>query len=757
MSTLLFKPTSYRVMRTLLSWASGVVLAGLLLMAGCGTPRQVVSVEERPPATEDTVTVAVDTVSNAVPIPEGYDTVRVGRFDRGKLWPFEQVPTEYFESTYGVTPDSQWLSKAQRAALRFGEGCSASFVSGQGLIMTNHHCARDAIEEVSRRQEDLLENGFLADSLGQERQVPDLHVDQLVNIQDVTTRIKRGMIVSGDTRGGTEQQRIGALEDIMTEEVKKKNENLRVEVVSLYNGARYSAYTYRRYDDIRLVMAPELQAGYFGGESDNFTYPRHSFDVAFLRAYTDDGTPFRPNHYFSWDLDGVEAGTPVFVVGNPGSTSRLKMVSQLEYERDYNLPSRLDVFEKRRAILQSYITNNPETAAEYDLRNTFFSIGNTIKSIEGQLRGLQDPYLMARRGQAVRALLDSIATIDSLQQYSQVVGEVKRLQQSKRILADKHKAFLTFANTQIGSRILTRAVHAYYYDFLRTRGARPDRLQDIRSDAEGIEDWPKELEMSILVTHLRELRNAFGADHPTIQRLLRNRSPDSLATHLVENSALMDSTAFVKLIDEGYRKSKDPSVPVIEAIAPLFLNTTRQVEDIRSTEENINGRLSKARRVIYGDTVPPDASFTLRISDGVVKGYSYNGSTAPPYTNFYGMYDRYYSHARDDWALPERWISPPDSFDLGTPLNLASTNDISGGNSGSPLLNSDLEVVGVIFDSNMDALPNEYLYRTRSARAVSVDVRGIVEALRDLYEAERLVDEIEGAAARERAPSATVQ
>ncbi len=744
-------------MRSLFFWAFSVVLTGLLLVAGCGTPRQTVTVAERPPASEDTVSMTVDTAANAVPIPQGYDTVQVGRFDRGKLWPFDQVPADYFESAYGVTPDSQWLSKAQRAALRFGDGCSASFVSGRGLIMTNHHCARDAIEKVSRRTESLMENGFLADSLGQERRVPDLHVDQLVKIEDVTRRVKRGMIPSGDTRGGTEQQRIGALEDVLTEEAKKRNEALRVEVASLYNGAKYSAYTYRRYDDVRLVMAPELQAGYFGGEADNFTYPRYSFDVAFLRAYTDDGTPLQPSQYFSWDLEGAEVGEPVFAVGNPGSTSRLKMVSQLEYERDYHLPNRLEVFETRQSLFQSYIANNPETAAEYGLRNTFFSIGNTIKSLKGQLRGLQDPYLMARRGKAIRSLVDSMTKIDSLQQYTRAVGEIERLQQSKRILASKQKAFFTFANLQIGSRILTRAVHGYYHDFLRTRGAQPDRIQDIRDDAEQIENWPEDLEASVLAAQIKELRTAFGADHPTIQRLLRDGSPDSLATRLVEKSALMDSTSFLKLLDEGYLKSNDPSVPVIEALAPLFLNTNRQMEDIRSTENNMNGRLSKARRVLYGEAVPPDASFTLRISDGVVKGYPYNGSTAPPFTNFYGMYDRYYSHAGDDWSLPDRWISSPDSFDLGTPLNLVSTNDISGGNSGSPLLNADLEVVGVVFDSNMEALPNEYLYRSHSARAISVDVRGIVEALRDLYGADRLVDEITGTSASEQVSSATVR
>lgn len=731
-------------MRLIVFWTASLGLVSVLLLASCGTPRQTVSVAERPTAAVETTTAAVDVEQNVVPIPAGYDTVQARRFDRGKLWPFEEVPEEYFRSAYDVDPDSQWLSTARGAALRFGEGCSASFVSDQGLIMTNHHCARTAISNVRRDGEKILKNGFVADSLEEERLAPNLHVDRLLTIEDVTDRVKRNRSSRDELRGATPDERADRLEDVMTREAKKRNKHLRVEVISLYQGARYSAYTYHRYDDVRLVMAPELQVGYFGGEADNFTYPRYSFDVAFFRAYQEDGTPIDPEHHYSWDLDGADEGEPVFAVGNPGSTSRLELVSQLEYERDYLLPNRLEVFEDRRDRFRSYLTSNPDTASRYGLQNTFFSVGNSIKSIKGQLRGLKDPYLLARRGKAIRALQDSISSVDSLRTYNRVIGEVERLQESKRILADKHKAFLTFANVEIGSRILTRGVHAYYYDFLRTRGAPPERVQDIRDEAEGIVDWPKALEKDMIEAQITEVREAYGPDHPTVQRLLRKRSPEELATHLVENSALTDSTAFLKLLDDGYRKSDDPSVPVTEALAPLFLNINRQMEDIRSTERNLNGRLSKARRIIYGSTVPPDASFTLRISDGRVSGYSYNGTRAPAFTNFYGMYDRYFSHALDDWALPDRWITPPDSFDLGTPLNLVSTNDISGGSSGSPLLNEDLEIVGVVFDSNMEALPNEYLYRATSGRAVSVDARGIVEVLEEMYGAERLVQEIAG-------------
>jgi hypothetical protein len=719
----------------------GAVLLVIGVLVGCGTPRQTVSVAERPTTTADTTAVTEDTTATAVSIPSEYDTVGVGRFDRGKLWPFDQIPTDYFQRAHDVTVDEGWRTRAQRAALRFGNGCSASFVSSRGLVMTNHHCARESITTVSRSGENLLDEGFYADSLTRERRVPDLHVDELVDVEEVTGRVRGGE--ERDTRGGTRQQRIESLETAMTEEAKKTDEALRVDVVSLYRGAKYAAYTYRRHDDVRLVMAPELRLGYFGGEPDNFTYPRFSLDVAFFRVYDEDGSPLRPEHHFSWDLEGAEPGASVFVVGNPGSTSRLDMVSQMEYERDHRLPARLEVFRDRRALLQSFIANNPEAAATYDLRNTFFSIGNTIKSIEGRLRGLRDPYLLARRGAAVQALRDSILTVDSLRQYERSIGEIERLQESKRILADKERAFLTFANLDLGARVLTRAIHGYYYDFLRTRGADPERVQSIRDDAEEIGNWPDDLERSFLVAQLRDLRSAYGANHPTMQRLFRERSVEELSDHLVENSALADSTSFLKLLDDGYLKSDDPSVRVIEALAPLYLNTNRQMQDIRNTEETLNGRLSRARLALYGTRIPPDATFTLRISDGVVKGYPYNGTTAPAHTRFYGLYDRYYSHGGNDWSLPERWLSPPDALDLETPLNLVSTNDISGGSSGSPLLNEDLEVVGVVFDSNMEALPNEYLYRDRAARAISVDVRGIVEALRDVYEADRLVDEIE--------------
>jgi hypothetical protein len=719
------------------------VLLAVGLVTGCGASRETVTVTERPEpiaSTEGSTQVATPP---EVPIPTGYDTVQARRFDQGKMWTFENPPARYFRQQYGFKPSSSWFNRARLAALRFGDGCSASFVSGSGLVMTNHHCGRDYIEDVSRSGESLLEDGFYARSTGDERRVEGLHVDQLIRIEDVTDRVYRGTGDDPDARGQARQERADRLEERLTQEAKSKNERLRVEVVGLYSGAKYSAYTYRRYEDVRLVMAPELRLGFFGGAADNFTYPRYALDVAFFRVYDSDGEPLKTDSYFEWDTDGAEEGDPVFVVGNPGSTRRLSTISQLEFARDHELPARLDVLERRAEILEPYVENHPERADEYGLRNVLFTVENSVKNLRGQLRGLRDPYLMARRGKAERALRDSIVAVDSLRRrYASVFDQIEQLQQSKRTIAGKSGAFTAFSNVDLGSRVLTRAVYAYYYDFLRTRGAPEDRLENIREDAVKVEDWPAEVEKEFIEARLREIRSAYGPSHPTVQRLLGDRSPAALADSLVAQSALMDSTAYIKKLGEGYLSSKDASVPVMKALAPLFLNANRQMSDFNSSEQTLNAKLSRARFAVYGNTIPPDATFTLRIADGRVKGYPYNGTTAPAFTNFYGLYDHYFSYNSQAWSLPEEWVDPPEKLDLDTPINLVTTNDITGGNSGSPLLNRELEVVGLIFDGNIESLPNEFLYTSSTARAVAVDARGILEALDDVFQTDRLAQEL---------------
>ena len=737
------------MMMNRLSRASGLlVFATLLLLTGCLGSSETVTVTQRPepiPSTEeDTVRQAEEPV---VAMPAGFDTVRAQRFDQGKMWTFENPPLTYFENRYGFEPDTAWFNKARLGALRFGGNCSASFVSPNGLIMTNHHCGRESISEVSRPGEELLDTGFYAQNVEAERRVPELYVEQLVAIDDVTQRVyeaeEQRTVQSGDATAQFRQQQVQRLQEQLTQQAKQRDERLRVEVTGLYSGSRYSAYTFRRYEDVRLVMAPELQLGFYGGSPDNFTYPRYNLDVAFFRAYNDEGQPLQTNNYFSWDTSGAEEGDAVFVIGNPGSTSRLNTVSQLEFEREFTLPSQHEALQHRADILQSYVRSQPDSASAYELRNLYFSIENSIKSTRGHLRGLHDPYLIARRAAAERTLQREIMATDSLRSaYGDVINQIDLLQQSKEPTARKSAAFSFFTSSQLGSRILTRGVYGYYYALLRQRGAPADQLADIQEDALDIEDWPAAVEEAFIAARLREMRDALGSSDPTVRRVLQDRTPEAVAQRLVTRSALTDSSLYATILEDGYLGSKDASVPVIQAMAPLYFTVTRQLQDYQSSEDNLNARLARARFSVFKYTIPPDATFTPRIADGVVQGYEYNGTRAAAFTNFYGLLDHYHSYQVPDWDLPERWQNLPDGFDPSTPLNLVTTNDISGGNSGSPLLNQDLEIVGLIFDSNYEALPNEYLYTNRAARAVSVDGRGILEALEHVYNADRVAVEL---------------
>ncbi len=714
----------------------------VFLLAGCGTTTQTVEVTDRP--TPPPPTVEAPITEAPMPASSALDTVRAGRFDTGKMWTFDNPPLDYLAETYRFRPDAAWFDKARLGALRFSTYCSASFVSPNGLVMTNHHCARQSVTDVTKPGEKLIEDGFFAATLDEEREVKDLYVDQLITIDDVTDEVYAGLPKTRDDEAlaDAREKKVEQLEKRLTSEAEARDSSLVVQVIALYNGGKYSAYTFKRYKDVRLVMAPELALGFFGGDADNFTYPRYNYDASFFRVYDDEGEPLASDTYFRWSKDGADEGELVFAVGSPGTTARLSTVSQLRFERDYAQPQMLDVLRKRAAIMEEYIEANPEKADSNDVRNTYFSIMNQIKSSEGQLGGLRDPYLIARRAAAERDLMTAIAGVDSLQtQFGDVIEKIELLQRSKEAIAPQSAAFTLFS-TQIGSRILTRSYLAYIYAVSKRRGAPEDFLKDVREAAKDLEDLPREIEEQFISARLEEMQAALGADHPTVRGILQGAEPAEVASRIAE-SALIDSTGYYRLLDEGYLGSGDPSVAVAEAIVPLFITLSQQQSNFEAREENLNASLGRARFAVYGTAVPPDASFSLRINDGVVRGYAFNGTVAPAYTTFYGLYGHYYSYgAGSAWDLPEKWLDPPAEFDLETPFNLVSTNDITGGNSGSPLLNKNLEVVGLLFDSNIEALPNEYLFLDETGRALSVDSRGILEALDDLYDYDRLVVEL---------------
>jgi len=734
--------------------SSVVVILALFLglwLAACGGGSEVARVTDRPDR-DTTVRIAEERpVAPSIEKPAGYEQVEAQRFDDGKMWTFSNPPLAYFNETYDMTADAAWLEQARLGALRFSDSCSASLVSDRGLAMTNHHCARDFITKVSRREEQLLEEGFYAPEPADERRVEGLYVEQVVGIEDVTASVRGVLSESGDdqARAQARRNRIQEIESERTRRVEARDTTLRVEVARMYSGARYTAITYRRLSDVRLVMAPELQLGYFGGDTDNFTYPRYSLDMAFFRVY-ENGQPLQNEAFFAWNTSGSQAGDPVFVVGNPGTTSRQKTVEQLEFTRDFTLPQQLNALQRRADVLEAYLEGRTAAEDTTNVRNITFSVRNTLKSLNGQLEGLQDPALMARRIDREQTLREAVNTTDSLRQsYGDAFVRMTDTQRARRSTAERDAAFVFFGSNILDSRVITRGLYGYYYHTLRRQGVPPEEIADLRESAMDVSDWPDAVEEAFLAIRLDELREAFGPDHPTVRRVLADTTPEDLAASIVERTALTDSTQFVDIFDEGYLESGDASVSMMQAIGPLFIRHIQSSQSLTDREDNLLAQINRVRLAALGrDTVPPDANFTLRIADGVVQGYANDtGTDVPPYTTFAGMYALYDQHGPDsDWALPERWIDARDQLDQQVPLNLVTTNDITGGNSGSPLLNRDLEVVGLIFDSNLEALPNAFIYRNEQARAVAVDVRAIREALVTVYGADRLVRELTGEA-----------
>lgn len=713
-----------------------------IMLVGCTGGRTTAVVTDRPEQTEPP-TPTPEPVEEPVAEPDPLADVEIGRFDTGKMWTFDNPPIDYFEQTYGFRPDSVWFAHARLGALRI-PGCSASFVSPSGLILTNHHCARESISEVSKEGEQLLDEGFYASSLEDERKVAEMYAEQLISTEDVTDEVYD---LEGDPDDvvAVRRRRADQIEQRMDREAKAQDSLLTVQIVELYNGGQYSAYTFRKYDDLRLVFAPHLTIGAFGGDPDNFTYPRYSLDFSFFRAYAADDTPLKSDHYFRWSDDGAQEGEAVFVVGNPGTTNRLNTVAQLEFMRDYTLPHALDALRTRMEILSEYMDAHPDQTREFDLRNAYHQLSNQVKKHEGELAGLRDPALIARRQKAENELLERIAEVDTLQEeYGNVITEIARLQRSKEATADQSGAFIFFAQPSIDSHVLVRAVYGYIISLMRQRGAPQSNIRELREEVEAIEDWPRELEEEMLAARLREVGKYLGSSDPTVNRILQGRTPEQVSERIVSETALADSSSFMELLEEGYLESGDPSVLLAEALTPLYFSMQQQISGLESREQELNAELARARFALHGTQIPPDATFSLRIADGIVDGYPYNGTRAPAHTTFYGMYNHYYSYGGEgtEWDLPDSWLTPPPSFERSTAVNLVTTNDITGGNSGSPLLDQDLEIVGVAFDSNIDALQNTYIYLDERGRAVAVDSRGILEALDDMYDADRIVLEL---------------
>ena len=671
------------------------------------------------------------------------DTVRAGRFDNGRMFTLDDAPLAYFAETYDFRPNAEWFERARLGALRFATYCSASFVSQTGLILTNHHCARESVTKVGTEAgQDYNRDGFFAQSRADEAPVEGLFVEQLISIADVTSRVTAAAV--GADAAARQTARTAAIRAMQDEMTAAAGPDQRVQIVTLYSGGQYKAYTYKRYGDVRMVFAPETQLGYFGGDPDNFTYPRYSLDFALFRAYGPDGQPLSPDGYFPFEPAGTTADELVFVLGNPGSTTRLQTVAQLEYRRDIGDVARLDYVSSRERVFGDFIAANPADPRTPALTDTYFGLGNSRKAFTGRVTGLQDPQLLARRAAAERDVRTALAARPDLQaQYGDVFSLIAANRAAARPSAPQARAFFGLApGAPYNGTALNRAFAVV------TAGAASPAAAPTAEAFAAVADLPVEIQQGLLAARFRDLLANLGPNDPAVVAVLGRSTPEAAAARVMAGTRL--GTAAAAEAARTTDLSSDPAVAIARALLPAVqaYSASQQAAGAELAEQS--ARLARARFDLYGTAIPPDATFTLRLTDGTVRGYDYNGTTAPPYTTFYGLYDRYYSQcvatgrtgADCPWYLPQRWLDAREDLSLATPYNFVSTKDIIGGNSGSPVVNKDLEVVGIAFDGNIEGLPGDYIFDDAVNRTVSLDVRAMLEVLDEVYDLDWLVEEL---------------
>ena len=674
------------------------------------------------------------------------DTVKAGKFDTGTMWTFDFPPKDYFSQTYNFTPNEDWFNHVRLAALKFATYCSASFVSGDGLVMTNNHCSRENILKIQKEGEELNETGFWAETLDDERKVPGLFVDQLVLIKDVTDEVQKAI-----DKGLTDEEKVANAENAIAEIQAREADStgLKVKVTKLFHGGKYSLYGYKTYRDVRLVFTPEHQMGYFGGDPDNFTYPRYNLDCTFYRVYDDEGKPLKTDHYFKWSSDGAIPGEPVFVVGNPGTTNRLLTVSQLEFLRDIQYPRTVDMLKNLERIYYQMVGKYPEKKEKFMNRALGFS--NSRKAIGGMLDGLRDPILLQKKKDFEKNFKQSIQANSKLNaKYGNLWEKITRVKKESRVFAQELFALSL-------SPIRTSEYFYIAQDLvnLAQQIKLPIEQRKSQYQGEGLDStiasiFPEDLDIDmsreLLLLQLNLSYNYLGNNYPLLKKITNGKQGLDAVNYMLNNSSVTSAEKVKELAKKGadaILNSEDPFIYFIVNSKERRDELSKQMSKLNEQEAAYNQDLGRALFEVYGTSIPPDATFTLRISDGVVKGYDYNATEAPAFTTYYGMYDRYYSFDKKfPWNLPERWQNPPADFDLETPFNFVTTNDIVGGNSGSPIINKNAEIVGLAFDGNVESLPGNFIFSPEKNRCVGVHSSGMIEAIRDIYKSTRLSDEL---------------
>lgn len=672
------------------------------------------------------------------------------RADEG-MWTYDNFPSKKVGQKYGFTPDAQWLSEAQLSSVRLAGGCSGSFVSADGLVMTNHHCAHSCIEQLSTKEKDFVAQGFYAPALENEVKCPEIELNELVQISDVTKQVQ------GATKGlkpGKEfnDKRKAAMAAV-EKECAAGSDKVRCDVVELYHGGQYSLYKYKRFQDVRLVFAPEFAIAFFGGDPDNFNFPRYDLDVSFIRAW-EDGKPAHTEHYFKWSPAGAKEGDLSFVSGHPGGTDRELTVRELQYQRDIALPERLFDLAQYRGAMTMFAESSPEhrRIAETEL----FYVENSFKALKGRFGALTTPSLwnkLAEREKTLRAKVNGRSSLR--RKYGNAWDEVAKAIDA---FQPRHQEYQYEEGAAGFSSRLYRIARALVRGTEELQKPNEQRLreytdaklpqlkQQLFSKAPIYED----LELFKLTYGLTKLREVLGADHPFVKKVLGKKSPQEVAQELVK-SKLADVKLREQLWQGGrdaVQASADPMIQFVRLTDPDARALRKwHDEEIEPQQTAGEERIAAAKFDTEGKSNYPDATFTLRLSYGAVRGYEENGHHVDPITNIAGAFDR--ATGRDPFKLPESWLRANEGkqINLSTPFNFCTTNDIIGGNSGSPIFDKDRQIVGLIFDGNIQSLGGDYGFDETVNRAVGVHSAALLEALDHIYGAKRIVGELKGGAA----------
>lgn len=664
------------------------------------------------------------------------------------MWLYNAPPKDAINAKYGFELTQQWLDHVRLSSVRFNNGGSGSFVSPDGLTFTNHHVGAACVQQLSTQGHDYMKTGFSAKTRAEEAKCPNLELNQLVGIEDVTNKINAGV------KPGMSTADIGQAQRAAMSQVEKEcttSTGLRCDVVIFYSGRVYNLYKYKKYTDVRLVFAPEFDIAFFGGDPDNFTYPRYDLDITFFRVY-ENGKPAHLDNYLKWSATGVKDGDLVFVSGHPGSTGRLLTMAQLEFMRDVQYPIALKYYARRIDLLQHFSEQSAENAriAKEDI----FGLQNSQKAITGYQSGLLDKTIMAQKAADEAKLRSSFkadpknsGAADPWEEIAQAVKTQQSIYENLSYL-ERLRGFPHLP--QIARNLVRAAEEKTKPNPERLREFRDSALPSLEQQLFSTEPIYKNLEISLLSNALSDMQAGLGNENADVQKLLQGKTPAEAAKDLITNTKLDDVAVRKQLYEGGeaaINASTDPLITLMRAIDPDARAVRKEYEDKVDSVVRRNGAaIAMARFAQSGFTQPPDATFTLRLSYGQVKGYEENGKAIPFDTNIGGAYEHAAAHNNEPpYNLPERWMKAKSKLNLSTPLNFVSTADIIGGNSGSPTVNEKGEVVGIIFDGNIQSLPWNFAYSDKQGRAVSVDSRGIQEALRKVYGATALADELIGA------------